>query len=163
MELKKCETRLVTEAEAAQVALQKSLVEKHEKEIQMLKNEAEEQGCALAEVKESLKESLLKAEQVLESRRLLEEELTSTKNQCHSLSLETEALKQDKSRLEGQVESSQSKCAQLEKDLDAQKLELSGLKLQLQHDQWEKAQLETAKSELRVRFNLVFQSHIYYR
>jgi len=156
LELKECESRLETEAEAAKIALQKSLVEKHEQEIQVLKVEAEEQGRTLADVKQSLKESLLKAEQVLESKRLLEEELTLTKNQYQTLSLETEALKQDKIRLEGQVESSQSKCAQLEKDLDVQRQELSSLKLQLQHDQWEKAQLETAKSELRVSFYILF-------
>lgn len=150
-ELQECESILRTDAEESRATLEKSLLEKHVQEIQVLKVEAEEQGRVLADAKQSLNESLQKVEQALEAKRLLEEELTQTKSLHKMLNMETDALKQEKLRLENQVESVLSKFAQLEKNLEDQKMEHSSLKLQMQHDQWEKSQLEAAKSELRVR------------
>ncbi|KAG0047303.1 Kinesin-like protein kif15 [Gryganskiella cystojenkinii] len=178
-DLKECESRLLAEAEEKRIALQRSLLEKHEQEIQVLRVESEEQGRALVEAKASLKESVEAAEQVLKAKQLLQDELTATKNLYSAMISETESLKQDKIRVENQIENVQSKCAMLEKSLDDHKLDLSELKsqtqhdqqeltslksqlqkdqlelnsakLQLQHDQWEKDRLETAKSELKTQ------------
>ncbi|KAG0085326.1 Kinesin-like protein kif15, partial [Podila epicladia] len=143
------------DTETALQASQTSLASREE-ELQILRDQAQEQDRALADARGSLQESIERVEKATLAKEKLEEELTEAKELHRAVTVDRDTLK---ARLEAQLEDAKSKLKKLESSVEDQKNESIQMNLSMERVRWEKEQLELAKCELRTSENQLLEEY----